>query len=116
MTWPRMPPKSWGHPLPPMSSGTATGYASPRPCWPVSVPAPTRRAGRPPSPEEVAAFLADYEDARARRFTGEQQVAAAAAATWVMAYNARCVVCLEQLGSEVEAGYALAMLDRHRDV
>ncbi len=53
-----------------------------------------------PSPEEVAAFLADYDGSLERRFTGEQQVVAAAAATWVIAYNARCGVCLEALGYE----------------
>ena len=68
-----------------------------------------------PSPEEVAAFLADYDDSLERRFTGEQQVVAAAAAAWVIAYNARCGVCLEALGYGVDAGSALRMLERHRD-
>jgi hypothetical protein len=49
-----------------------------------------------------------------RRFTGDQQVAAAAA-TWVIAYNARCWVCLEALGYEVDAGSPLRVLERHRD-
>jgi hypothetical protein len=68
-----------------------------------------------PSPEEVAAFLADYDDCLERRFTGEQQVVAAAAATWVIAYNARCGVCLEALGYDMDAGCALQVLERHRD-
>jgi hypothetical protein len=68
-----------------------------------------------PSPGEVAAFLADYDDSLERRFTGEQQVVAAAAATWAIAYNARCWVCLEALGYEVDAGSPLRVLERHRD-
>ena len=68
-----------------------------------------------PTPQEMAAFLADYDDARGRRFTGEQQVVAAAAATWALAYNARCLVCVEALGNRVEPGSALDMMDRYRD-
>jgi hypothetical protein len=71
--------------------------------------------GNAPSPEEVAAFLVDYDGSLERRFTGEQQVLAAAAATWVIAYNARCGVFLEALGYEVGAGSALRVLERHRD-
>jgi hypothetical protein len=59
--------------------------------------------------------LVDYDGSLERRFTGEQQVLAAAAATWVIAYNARCGVCLEALGNEVGAGSALRVLERHRD-
>jgi len=42
-----------------------------------------------PTPHEVAAFLTDYDDERNQPFTGAEQTATAAA-TWVMAYNARC--------------------------
>ncbi|AMM21637.1 hypothetical protein AX769_17680 [Frondihabitans sp. PAMC 28766] len=43
-----------------------------------------------PEPVEVAAFLRDYETARGSRFDAREQVQAAAAAFWALAYNARC--------------------------
>jgi hypothetical protein len=67
-----------------------------------------------PAPEEVAAFLDDFDDARGHPFTTGQQVVAASAATWIMAYNARCGVSLEGLGYEVDEGSALRMLERYR--
>jgi hypothetical protein len=46
-----------------------------------------------PTVEQVAAFVDDYSQARVVAFTGQQRAAAAAAACWVMAYNARCELC-----------------------
>jgi Phosphotransferase enzyme family len=43
-----------------------------------------------PTPVEVAAFLQDYEQARSDPFSASEQQTAAAAATWVLTYNARC--------------------------
>lgn len=43
-----------------------------------------------PTPIEVAAFLSDYATHRPAAFGPSGMAAAAAAATWVLAYNARC--------------------------
>lgn len=67
------------------------------------------------TPEEVTAFLADYDDFRGRLFSREDQTIAAAAATWVLAYNARCGVTSEAWGFEPAAGSPLRMLSNHRD-
>jgi hypothetical protein len=55
-----------------------------------------------PTPQEVAAFLAYDDDQPDRPFTAAEQTAAVAAATWVMAYNARCQ--LHRLGLPAEDG------------
>jgi hypothetical protein len=68
-----------------------------------------------PEPEEAAAFLNDYDDAKGRRFTEAQQATAAAAATWVLAYNARCDLSSEAFGYAPDAGSPLRVLERHRD-
>lgn len=47
-----------------------------------------------PRPDEVAAFLMDYDGLRSQRFSGPQQQVAAAAASWAIAYNARCELSL----------------------
>jgi hypothetical protein len=52
----------------------------------------SRTGAGAPTPDEVAAFLANYDDLRATPFTDAQQRAAAGAATWVLACNARCGV------------------------
>jgi Ser/Thr protein kinase RdoA (MazF antagonist) len=61
-----------------------------------------------PSPMEVAAFLADYEDAT-RPFSTADRSAAVGAATWVLAYNARCGV-----GFPDRPGSPLSALAEHR--
>jgi hypothetical protein len=66
-----------------------------------------------PSPDEVAAFLTEYAVARRTSFSRSQRRAAVAAATWVLAYNARCVLDLPALGIAVPEGSALSMLARH---
>jgi len=48
-----------------------------------------------PGPTTVAAFLTDVEDAAGRPFDAAQQRVAAAAATWTLAYNARCDLALQ---------------------
>jgi hypothetical protein len=62
------------------------------------------------TPQEVAAFLADYGQQREQPFTGAEQAAAAAAATWVMAYNARCQLHNQTLGHPAGEGSFLQML------
>jgi len=66
-----------------------------------------------PTPDEVAAFLAEYEAACRRPFSAAQRAAAVAAATWVLAYNARCGLNVQALGFPTAAGSALEMLARH---
>jgi hypothetical protein len=68
-----------------------------------------------PTPDEVAAFLADHDQQRQRPFAGAEQAAAAAAATWVMAYNARCQLHLQTLGRPAGEGSSLETLARSRE-
>lgn len=66
-------------------------------------------AGSAPTPEQVAGFLSDYDDARGRPFISEERNAAVAAACWTLAYNARCEVSM--LADEtVDVGGALHTL------
>lgn len=46
-----------------------------------------------PAPEAMAAFVADYEAAAGRRFTPGERRTAGAAATYLLAYAARCEHC-----------------------
>ena len=46
------------------------------------------------TPEEVTAFLRDYEDVRAQPLSEPERRAAAAAAAWILAFNARWQVAL----------------------
>ncbi len=66
-----------------------------------------------PTPEEVVAFLSDYEANRHAPFSKSDQVAAAAAATWVLAYNARCDLSAETFGYPAREGSALKTLSRY---
>jgi Phosphotransferase enzyme family len=68
----------------------------------------------PPTPEEAACFLADYEAARAVRFTAAQRRAAAAAARWSLCYTARCDVTHRD-GQPATPGSALDLLSTRRD-
>ncbi|WP_380176050.1 hypothetical protein ACFEMC_10360 [Kineococcus sp. DHX-1] len=63
-----------------------------------------------PTVAQVRALLTDYQQARPGFLVGEQWSAAAAAACWVMAYNARCEVCFLGPGAEPETGSALHAL------
>lgn len=51
-------------------------------------------AGRLSAPEDVAAFMRDYDDARGQPFSESEQRTAAAAAAWICAFNARWQVAL----------------------
>jgi hypothetical protein len=46
------------------------------------------------SPADAVAFMQDYEVVGGRRFDSSEQSIAAAAASWVLAYNARCKLSL----------------------
>jgi hypothetical protein len=68
---------------------------------------------RAPGPADLAAFLADVEAAAGRRFDAAQQRAAAAAAAWVLAYNARCDLALLGDGDAPRPGTPLDVARRH---
>ena len=67
-----------------------------------------------PTPHEVVAFLADYEANRHAPFSKSDQAAATAAATWVLAYNARCGLSTEAFGYSTGEGSPLQTLSRFR--
>lgn len=46
----------------------------------------------PPTPQEAAGFMRDYEQARQIRFSTDERAAATAAMRWNIAYSARCDV------------------------
>ncbi len=73
----------------------------------------TSAVATPPAPDEVAAFLIEFEETLGRRFTPEEQQAAAAGASWNLAYAARCDIT-NFAGSDVQPGSALDLLDRNR--
>ena len=59
------------------------------------------------TPEEVAAFLRDYDVARGTPLTGPEQRAAAGAAAWILAFNARWELALRVHGYDADATLAL---------
>jgi len=65
-----------------------------------------------PVPRVVAAFLADVESAAGRPFAAAQQRVAAAAAAWVVAYNARCDLALQDPRAAPRAGSPLDVAAR----
>jgi hypothetical protein len=73
----------------------------------------SRAGANAPTPDEVVAFLVDYEAQRSAPFRQHGQVAAAAAATWVLAYNARCGLSAATLGVPTSDGSPLDMLARY---
>jgi Phosphotransferase enzyme family len=68
----------------------------------------------PPTPEDAAGFLADYEAARGIRFTAAQRRVAGAAVRWSIAYTARCDVTLRD-GAPPAPGSALDLLATRRE-
>jgi Phosphotransferase enzyme family len=70
--------------------------------------------GDAPTPAEVAMFLTDYDGVRGTRFSGREQARAAAAATWVLAYNARCGLSLQERGFPQHQNSPLRMLAKYR--
>ena len=52
-----------------------------------------------PTPDDMAAFVADYEAAAGRELTGAERRIAGAAATYVLAYTARCEHCAGASGA-----------------
>lgn len=68
-----------------------------------------------PTPDEVVAFLADYETHRPTCFTAAERHVALNAAYWVLSYNARCILSFVGADSPPPTGSALAALSDHRD-
>lgn len=69
---------------------------------------------RAPSPEEVAAFLDDHAAARGRAPGGRDRAEAAAAARWVLAFNARCDLAMLAPGEDPDPGSALGRVAADR--
>lgn len=67
-----------------------------------------------PTPEEARAFIMDYEEARGRRFTQDERCSINAAATYGLAYGARCYHCLQHDPSHIAAGTALEALTQYK--
>ncbi len=68
-----------------------------------------------PTPAEARAFLADYQQARAKPFSAGEMRQAAGAAVWVSSYNARCVLDLQAKGIITAGpGTSLAVVSAHR--
>jgi hypothetical protein len=66
------------------------------------------------TPEGVAAFMIDYNDARGRPLADREQRTAAGAAAWILAFNARWQVALIGHGHYDVATVALVR-DRQQD-
>lgn len=65
------------------------------------------------TPEEVLDFLRDHESARGRPYTDREQRAAAGAAAWILAFNARWQLALGRTGDDV--GTALWLVRERPD-
>ena len=70
-------------------------------------------AGGLSAPEQVVEFLVDYEDARGTPFRPDEQRATAAAATWILAFNARWAVGMGDEGVDASSSLAPARTRRH---
>ncbi|WP_142103894.1 hypothetical protein [Pseudonocardia cypriaca] len=57
------------------------------------------------TPEEVAAFFRDYEEVRGQRLSERERRAAAAAAAWILAFNARWQAALIVHGAHGRNGH-----------
>ena len=65
------------------------------------------------TPDEVAAFLNDYQDVRAEPFSDRERRAAGAAAAWILAFNARWQVAL--IGHGLGDFATIAMIRDHQE-
>ncbi len=68
-----------------------------------------------PTTAEVTGFFRDYEEARSSAFNAAEQGIAAAAVSWVLAYNARCKVSSLRPDEPPPQGSALKALADHGD-
>jgi len=65
------------------------------------------------TPDEARAFVAEYEEARGRAFTREERRRLGAAATYVVAYGARCESCGDPTSTSFEPGSQRDTLARY---
>jgi len=65
------------------------------------------------TPDEARTFVADYEEARGRTFTPEERARLAAAATYNVAYGARCESCGDPTAKSFAAGSQRDTLARY---
>jgi hypothetical protein len=68
-----------------------------------------------PSPEEAQAFVHEYEMARGKMFSAAERALMAAAATYALAYGARCEHCLDPRERNFPSGSHREALARHGD-
>ncbi len=61
------------------------------------------------SPEEARLFVEEYEKARGAPFSERERVAVAAAATYGLAYTARCEHAIDPAGKNLEGGFREAL-------
>ena len=66
-----------------------------------------------PTPDEARAFIAEYEAVRGSPFTKAERTTLAAAATYAIAYSARCENCLEYGAATFPEGNYCEALARH---
>ncbi len=66
-----------------------------------------------PTPEEAAAFVAEYESARGLPFTEAEMETVRAAADYSMAYSARCAHSDDPEGAHITPGTTRDLLARH---
>lgn len=68
-----------------------------------------------PSQDEARAFVAEYETCRGKAFTSDERATIAAAATYALAYSARCEHCIDPRTGDFPAGSSRAALARFGD-
>jgi Phosphotransferase enzyme family len=57
-----------------------------------------------PTPDEARSFVEEYETFRGQSFTGDERATVAAAATYALAYGARCEHCIDPRSNNFSAG------------
>ena len=62
-----------------------------------------------PTPEEAAQFVREYEDARGASFTRAEHRQIAAAATYAIAYTARCEHAIDPQGTRYAGSFREAL-------
>jgi hypothetical protein len=65
------------------------------------------------TPDEARAFVAEYEEARGRSFTRDERARLAAAATYNVAYGARCESCGDPVATSFAEGSQRDTLERY---
>ena len=68
-----------------------------------------------PSQDEARAFVEEYETFRGKAFTRDERATIAAAATYALAYSARCEHCIDPRTEGFPPGSPRAALARYGD-